>query len=136
MAVLPSYWTKFVAEHRLAGREFLVPWTAEDADDDLTHEIGVMSEAHVYEEATKLWPGVRVFPDGFVPVGADLIGTGDQYFININDGPGGPLYQIDHEKVYDDGYDRNDAVSVVLKNYEELLNYVTGGELDTGNAKS
>jgi hypothetical protein len=130
--VLPSYWTTFVAQHRLAGREFSVPWPAGDPDDDLTHQIGVMSEERADAEATQLWPGVKVFPDGFVPVGADLVGTGDQYFINTNDGPGGPLYQIDHEKVYDDGYDSNDAISVVLTNYEELLNYVTSGESDAG----
>jgi len=127
MAVLPAYWTKFVAEHRLAGRSFVVPWAPGNADDDLAHEIAVMSEAEADEEATAFWPGVKVFPDGFVPVGANLVGSGDQYFLNINDGPGGPLYQIDHEQVYDDGYDRKKAVSIVLKNYEELLEYATGG---------
>ena len=124
MAVFPTYWIRFVSEHRLEDREISVPWPIADPDDDLTHEIGVMSEAHAEEEATKFWPGIKVFPDGFVPVGADLIGSGDQYFININDGPGGPLYQIDHERVSDAGYDRNDAVSIVLGCYEDLLNYI------------
>jgi hypothetical protein len=124
MAVFPSYWIRFVSEHRLEGREISVPWPAEGPDDDLTHEIGVMSEAEAVAEATQFWPGIKVLPDGFVPVGADLVGSGDQYFININDGPGGPLYQIDHERVSDAGYDRNDAVSIVLACYEDLLKHI------------
>ena len=124
MAVLPAYWTKFVEEHRLAGRSFEVPWPVEHPDHDLRHDIGVMTEAQAHAEATEFWPGIKVFPDGFVPVGADLVGTGDQYFINSNDGPGGPLYQVDHEQVSENGYDRKTAVSVVLNNYEELLKYL------------
>ena len=126
MPVLPSYWSSFVAEHGLEGKEFSVPWPPEHPDADLAHEIGLMSEKQAADEATQFWPGIKVFPDGFVPVGADLIGSGDQYFINIHDGSGGPLYQIDHEKVSENGYDRNAAVSIVLTSYRELLNYATG----------
>ena len=63
-------------------------------------------------------------PDGYVPVASCLIGTGDYYYINVNDGPGGPLYRIYHEAVGEHGYKANEAVAVVLSNYERLLEYI------------
>jgi hypothetical protein len=46
------------------------------------------------------------------------------YCINIHDGERGPLYVADHERVGPDGYDRDEAISVVFQSYEELLHYL------------
>ena len=51
-------------------------------------------------------------------------GSGDPYFINIDDGANGPLYRIYHDAVGEDGYDRNDAVAVVLESQSDILKYV------------
>lgn len=124
MSILPEYWTRFIAENRLEDGKFSIPWSDFDSEND-RHEIYLFDESQAQEEATELWPGMRVFEDGFVPVAGDEIGTGDQYFINTNDGPDGPLYQIDHEQVLEDGYDRADAVHVVLASYSELVRFRT-----------
>ena len=122
MAILPGYWVQFIAEKKLEKASFSIPWLDGDGD-AINHELHLFDESQAHDEAVNLWPGQRVFPDGFVPVAGDAIGTGDQYFINTNDGPGGPLYQIDHEQVFDDGYDRSKAVSLVLASYSELPKY-------------
>jgi hypothetical protein len=75
-------------------------------------------------EANELWPGIGIKNDGFIPVGGCSIGSGDPYCINIHDGESGPLYVADHERVGPEGYDRDEAISVVLQNYEELLHYL------------
>ena len=122
MTIVPGYWTRFVVENKLEGATFSIPWFDEHGEAS-GHALYVFTESQAHKEAIDLWPGKRVFSDGFVPVAGDQIGTGDQYFINVNDGPGGPLYQIDHEQVFDDGYERSTAVNVVLASYAELVNY-------------
>jgi 5-deoxy-D-glucuronate isomerase len=84
----------------------------------------LLTPEQTLDEATNCWPGIGVAPDGYVPVASCLIGTGDYYYINVNDGPGGPLYRIYHEAVGEHGYKANEAVAVVLSNYERLLEYV------------
>jgi hypothetical protein len=39
------------------------------------------------------------------------------------DGPNGPLYRIYHDSVGEGGYERSEAVAVVLESYGELLEY-------------
>jgi len=104
----------------LASQEIEIPWPGED---EMTAIIEILDDATAEIEATELWPGIGVRKDGFVPVGGCAIGTGDPFFINVNDGPNGPLYQIDHERVGKDGYDRSEAVEVMLEHYQDLLEY-------------
>jgi len=118
---MPPYWQKFLQQHRLVGREFSIP-----IESDLSGvgaEIEILDEHGIHAEQTKLYPGIGVAEAGFVPVGGCCIGTGDQYFINSNDGEGGPLYRIYHEEVAYETYDPARAIAVVLKDYTELLKY-------------
>ena len=118
-----DYWKQFVHEHDLVGREADVP-----EPDDLTGVgvgIEILSEDNAREEAEGALPGMAGARDGFVPVGGCSFGTGDPYFINVNDGPGGPLYRISHEDVGENGCGVQTAVGKVLDSYEALLRYVT-----------
>jgi hypothetical protein len=123
-AILPDYWVKFITGQRLETKRFSIPWLADDDGAAGDHELRLLDESESQYEATELWPGKRILRDGYVPVGADEIGTGDQYFINVNDGPAGPLYQVDHEQVFEDGYEKDEAISIVLTNYEDLVKHV------------
>ena len=76
------------------------------------------------DEATNFWPGIAVAKDGYVPVGSCLSGSGDYYYIRATDGAAGALYRIYHDAVEENGYDPNEAIALVLRNYEELLAYV------------
>mgnify|MGYP000031174821 CR=1 FL=1 len=117
----PEHWKKFVNLNSLIGREFTVP---EEMDlSEVGADFEVLSEDQSIDEAKNYWPGIGVFLDGFIPVAGCSIGSGDPYFININDGENGPLYRVYHDQVNDSGYDRNIAVDVILENYQSLLDY-------------
>ncbi|MDH3997654.1 MAG: hypothetical protein OET90_02340 [Desulfuromonadales bacterium] len=120
-SILPDYWKTFVEKHSLVGTEIDFPWPG---DGDSMATVEILGDEYVEEEAKEHWPGIGVFQDGFVPVGACSVGTGDPYFINTNDGPNGPLYKIDHERVSPDGYNRDEAVETMLEHYEDLLKYI------------
>ena len=118
--MFPSYWQDFLMENNLEQAEIEFPWPNED---DLTCDVELLSEGHAIQESTEYWPGIGVRKDGFIPVGNCSGGTGDPYFINTNDGKNGPLYKIDHERVSEEGYSRDDAVSIMLDNYSYLVKF-------------
>lgn len=118
----PPHFRVFVELHQLADVEVEIP-----QGDDLSGlgaSIGLYDEAAATEEASGFYPGLIVKEDGFVPIGQDLIGSGDPYFINTRDDSPGPVYRIYHDAVADRSYNPADAVVMVLESYETLLNYV------------
>ena len=108
----------FAAKHSLVGAEVELPWPGED---DLAIFIEILNDECVEREAKENWPGIGVIKDGFIPVAGSA--SGDPLFINVHDGPNGPLYLIDHEKVGPDGYNRAEAVEIMLERYDDLLKY-------------
>lgn len=118
--MFPNYWKNFISENSLVNQEIEFPWPEED---DLNCIIEIFSESDAITESNEYWPGIGVAKDGFIPVGHCGIGTGDPFFINENDGMNGPLYKIDHERVSSLGYNRNEAVLVMLASYSELTKY-------------
>ena len=119
---MPPYWRTFIEQHHLVGRKFSIP--VESDMSAVGAEIEIFDEHGIRAEQTELYPGIVVSKAGFVPVGGCSIGTGDSYFINARDGEGGPLYRIYHDQVMDESYDPASAVTVVLKDYRDLLKYV------------
>jgi hypothetical protein len=120
----PEYWKHFVDENGLVDTEVEVPPEADLSG--LGIELEFLDAAGTRVEAEELYPGIGVYRDGFIPVGGCAFGSGDPYFINVNDGENGPLYRIYHDAVGDENYDRSQAVAVVLKDYRELLAYAPG----------
>lgn len=118
----PPHYRRFVERHGLAGAEAEIP-EGEDLS-GLGASIGLYDEADARDEAERFYPGLVVKDDGFVPIGQDLSGGGDPYFIRIHDDPPGPVYRIYHDSVADRSYDRDEAIATVLASYEELLGYV------------
>jgi hypothetical protein len=120
--MIPLYWQEFIENNALRGKEIEIP---ENVDlTEIGAEIEILDEEGIRQETEELYPGIIVSKDGFIPIGACSIGTGDQYFINLNDGARGPLYRIYHDMVGDDGYDKNEAVNIVLKDYTEIIKYI------------
>jgi hypothetical protein len=120
--LLPEHWKQFAFAHSLVGKEVEFPWPGEDG---LMAVIEILDDIGVENEARRAYPGIVVFSDGFVPIGACSIGTGDPYLINLHDGPYGPIYKIDHAQVHNSGYNRETAVTKMLESYRDLLNYVS-----------
>lgn len=122
--MFPYYWKEFLDSAGIQRIEIHIP-----ASDDLSQiddegiDIYIFDEAMSGEEADKYYPGIGVKKDGFIPVAGCQLGTGDPYFINTNEGKGGALYRIYHNKVFDENYDSEKAIDKVLNNYEDLLKY-------------
>ncbi len=119
--MIPEYWKEFISKNDMIGKDFEIPETNDLSE--LGADIKILNEKDIIDEATNFYPGLAVSKDGYLPVGSCLAGNGDPYFINTNDGPAGPLYRIYHDSVDEDGYDKDDAVEIVLKNYEDILTY-------------
>jgi hypothetical protein len=118
---MPPYWKSFVDQYQLVGRGFSIP-----EKDDLSGvgaEIEILNEQGIQSEQNDAYPGIAVSAAGYVPVGNCSIGTGDPYFINVNDGEGGALYRIYHDEVTDETYDASRAIVMVLKDYRVLVRY-------------
>ena len=72
------------------------------------------------DEAENFYPGMSAAKKHYVPVAMCLIGSGDYYYINSNDGKSGALYRIYHDSVKDEKIAEN-GIEKVLDNYENLL---------------
>jgi len=120
--MIPDYWTQFVDTHILISKNASIP--DENDKSGVGADLKIMTAAECLDEAKNYWPGIGVSGDGYVPVAMCLIGSGDPYFINSNDGKGGPLYRIYHDSVGENGYAVEDAIAIVLENYEQVLEYV------------
>ena len=120
--ILPEHWKRFVAQHSLVGKEIAFPWPGEA---ELMAVVEILDDSGVEDEARGAYPGIVVLRDGFVPIGSCSLGTGDPYFINVHDGPSGPIYKIDHTRVHADGYNPDTAVKTMLGSYLDLLNYIS-----------
>ncbi|BFI94791.1 MAG: hypothetical protein RSP_03010 [Rhodanobacter sp.] len=118
----PEYWQTFVSAHDLVGASACV-----DEEHDLSGlgvDLAFLTEAQAHEELTLCWPGIGVAANGYIPVASCSEGSGDYYYINSNDGANGPLYRIYHDSVGPQGYDPKEAIAMVFKNYEAILDYV------------
>lgn len=122
----PSHYRDFLAQHRLSGAEADVPEMFDLSE--LGATIGLYDETQAIDEADNFYPGLVVKSDGFIPIGQDMTGGGDPYFINLNDTSPGPIYRIYHDSVHDRNYDRHKAIVKVLDTYEDLLKFLAGGQ--------
>ena len=118
----PPYWITFLDKNHLRGR-FCRINESEDAS-GIGADFVLFNEHESRDEATNFHPGIIVSAHGYVPVGGCLSGSGDQYFININEGSTGSLYRIYHDAVTPEHYDADEAIALVLKAYAKLLDHV------------
>ena len=122
--MLPKYWQEFIAAEGLEKVEIEIPAAADlsqISEDGL--DLYIYDEKMSEDEAINYYPGIVVKSLGFIPVASCELGSGDPYFINLNDGKRGPLYRIYHDEVVDENFDKARAVDKVLNNYEELAKY-------------
>ena len=118
----PPEYRHFLESNALAGKAVEI-----SNGDDLSSvgaSIELYNEADAASEANEFYPGLVVKADGYVPIGGCVVGTGDPYFIRIQDQQPGPVYRIYHDSVHDENYDRGQAIVRVLDSYEKLLMYL------------
>jgi hypothetical protein len=107
-ARLPDVVVALLTENPLVGLNF----TLDDEDDEsgLGAELKWMNSDEMLSEATEAYPGLVACPLGYLPVGICLEGSGDPYFLRLDDAA---LVRVPHDAVGDDGLNE-DAVEVVL----------------------
>lgn len=120
---IPLHWQRFRDESDLLGRPVEIP-ESEDLS-GVGADIEFFDDRGIADETDNFYPGLIVKKDGFLAVGGCQTGSGDPYFIQISEGDGGALYRIYHDSVGDDGYSREDAVAVVLRDYREILKFTS-----------
>ncbi len=116
--MVPEYWKEFIEKYQLVGKALEI-----DEDRDLSGvgiEIQIMTDEQIFDEATNCYPGITVANEGYIPIGICLVGSGDSYYINNNDGKCGALYRIYHDAVSETEIS-DGAIHKVLENYEQLL---------------
>ena len=118
----PPAYREFAALHALPGKSAEIP---EESDlSGLGADINLFTEDQAREEANGFYPGLVVKAHGFVPIGGCAVGSGDPYFVNVNDPEPGPVYRIYHDSVADENYDREAAIVRVLETYRKILDYL------------
>jgi hypothetical protein len=118
----PQGYRQFVEVNTLAGKS--VELSDEDDLSGIGASIRLFNEAEAASEANDVYPGLVVKADGYVPIACCAEGSGDPYFIRIQDLQPGPVYRIYHDSVHDQNYDRGQAIARVLDSYEHLLKHL------------
>ncbi|MEM6816989.1 MAG: hypothetical protein AAF600_21795 [Bacteroidota bacterium] len=105
-----SSWTSYPAEllsilkrHAVIGQTFSMP---EDVDlSEMGVELKWMNIEEQLEESLEYYPGKVALKKGFLPIGKCLSGSGDPYFLKIDELV--ELYRVPHDSVRDDELDSN-----------------------------
>ena len=122
--MIPEYWKKFLDKNEMRWVSCKIPPEADLGNiDEEGPDLYIFNEESSTQEASENYPGIGVKSDGYFPVAGCELGSGDPYFININDGENGPLYCIFHDEVMDENYDRSKAIIKVLESYQDLVKY-------------
>lgn len=118
--MIPDYWQQFVIANQINEKYFEI-----DEESDLSGlggDLRIMTAEQSEDEAKNSYPGIQAARKHYVPVAMCMLGSGDYYYINSNDGNNGPLYRIYHDSVEDDEIEEN-GIEKVLDNYDDLLEY-------------
>ena len=118
--MIPEYWQEFVRTNQISEIDFEI-----DEESDLSGiggDLRIMTAEQSEDEAKNFYPGIPAVKKHYVPVAMCLIGSGDYYYINSNDGKNGVLYRIYHDSVENEEIEEN-GIEKVLNNYENLLTF-------------
>lgn len=118
---MQNHWIKFRDSNNLTNKSISIPSSSDPED---IHEVTIFDTDSILDERDNFYPGLVVAKDGYIPVGGCEIGSGDPYFVNLEEGEDSALYQIYHDEVSDQGYSKDDAVCVVLRNFKDILNCI------------
>ncbi|EHW0696296.1 hypothetical protein K1B30_004688 [Vibrio parahaemolyticus] len=112
MINIPDYWLDFISKNNLSNKSFEIP---DDSDlSELGADFKVFTRSEIEDETSDYYPSINVVKYGYIAVAGCLCGSGEPYFINVNDGENGKLYRIYH----DDSF-----IDIVLNNYKDILKF-------------
>lgn len=90
----PTWLADLLTTVPLCGLE--LGWQASEADDNVSW-LEWSDGPGILSESQESYPGLAILPAGFVNIGSCAMGTGDPYFISVNEGDDPPVYQVYHD---------------------------------------
>jgi hypothetical protein len=96
-ALLPTYLLDILRSYPLVGTEFSL--SEEEDESGLGVEMLWLSPSQIISETVEAYPGIPAGALGYLPVGADLIGSGDPYFLKTDSSGDPPVVRIPHDAV-------------------------------------
>jgi hypothetical protein len=116
--LVPAWFLSMLRTYRLAGTCL----TLEDEADEsgLGVELIWLTPPQVISEATECQPGLSVVPQGYIPIGACAVGSGDPYFLDMRGGETDPpLVRVPHDFAVHARYplDRIERVTTTLSGF-------------------
>jgi hypothetical protein len=104
-ALAPEWFVLLMERYPLAGAELTLAPDKDRAGSGV--EMMWLDPAKIVDEAQEMYPGISATPHGYLPIGADLLGTGDPYFLKTTDSDDPAVVQIPHESAIGDDLDLN-----------------------------
>ena len=120
--LIPDWLCRLLTSFPLAGCYFEV-----DEDEDLS-DMGVellwLTPEGILSEVFDAYPGILVIKQGYLPIGACAIGSGDYYYLKLTDGCNDPaLVRIPHESAVISPYPEDD-IDLVFEHLSELFKFI------------
>ena len=84
-------------------------------------ELRWMSPSGMIAEAIDAYPGIAIVPMGYVPIGDCMFGSGDPYFLKLNDTEDPPLVRVFHDMIDGQGQVRDGWYEVVCNHVSDLV---------------
>ncbi|MGG0179132.1 SMI1/KNR4 family protein [Gottfriedia acidiceleris] len=93
---LPEWLIQFYRNVPIYGLEITTKYIDSEDDEDYI-DMGFLDLEGIISESTELYPGITLLDKGYLCIGYDALGTGDQIYISLDEGENPPVYQIYHD---------------------------------------
>jgi hypothetical protein len=76
-----------------------IGWQAYEPKDDYdgVEWIELSDASGIRSESIECYPGLAILPAGYINIGSCSGGSGDPYFISVDEGDDPPVYQVYHD---------------------------------------
>src|SRR5262249_12025880 len=118
--LVPNWLAQLVMSFPVTGADFSLS--------EVNDESGLGAEMHwltpdqIIDEATNTYPGIAAIRCRYLPVGSCLVGSGDPYFLKIDESGDPAIVRIPHEAAKADNDELDESrVEIVCSSLAEFL---------------
>lgn len=104
-----AWWLDLLECYPIVRQEFVLPES--HRGQGLEQQLYWLSGLSIWDECCSLYPGIAAAKDGYLPIGGCFGGSGNPYYIHVEEGPDPALYQIFHEGIEDRRDGRGEVLS-------------------------
>ena len=94
---IPKWLADLLVSTALSGLE--LGWQAYEpkGDFDGVNWLTISDAKNLRSESLECYPGLAILDRGFINIASCAVGSGDPYFVLVNDGDDPPVYQVYHD---------------------------------------